>query len=377
MRGLRLCAILVLLGVLSACQSTSILERQSIMVALAYDAKEDKTFQVTGTFIEAEPEAKESSHTISVEAETSKGARRKMNQMLPYTVAVGQTRVILLDRDMFRYKMLNEIEVLSRDPFYGDMINIAIVEGSPGELLKYKYEEYTNIATSLNSLLEHNTKMNWVPSMTLHDFTRSRGINRIDLAIPLIKREEEEVILSSLALIHRDQIVGEATPNEGFFLKTLKGTDTPYLYELNIKKKDMQESGMDRYLLQDSDTVKVVFNVTKSKGKIKLVDKEDLKFNAVVDIDIDIQEVSQRYNFTEPGAINALENQLMIELTKHLQQFLDKLRKVNSDCVGFGEIYRSRVGNSEVVEEKWGDMFPQSSLNGEVTIKVIRTGIIE
>lgn len=377
MRGLRLWVALVLLIVLSACQRTSVIERQSILMALAYDAKENKTFQVTGTYMEAQREAKETSRTISVEADTSKGARRKMNQMLPYEVASGQTRVILLDRGIFRYKMLNEIEVLSRDPFYGDMINIAIVDGSPGDLLKYKYEKYSNIAVSLNNLLEHNTKMNWVPSMTLHDFTRSRGINRLDLAVPLIKKEQEDVTLTSLALLHKDQIVGETKPNEGFFLKTLKGTNTPYLYEINIKKEDMHDSGMDRYLKDGSDEVKVVFNVTKSTGKIKLVDQKDLKFNADVNIDVDIQEVSQRYNFIEKGAIKALEHQLNIELTKELQQFLDKLRKVNSDCVGFGEIYRSRVGNSEVVDEKWGDMFPQSSLKGQVTIKVIRTGIIE
>ncbi|GGH15271.1 Ger(x)C family spore germination protein [Paenibacillus segetis] len=377
MKGLRLYVALVLLVVLSACQSSSVLEQQSIMVAMAYDAQEDKTFQVSGTFIQAQSEEKESSRTISVDAETSKGARRKMNQMLPYNVASGQTRVILLDRDIFRLKMLNEIETLSRDPLYGDMINIAIVDGSPGELLKYKYKQYSNIATSLNSLLDHNTKMNWVPSMTLHDFSRSRGINRIDLAIPVIKKVEEEVILTSLALVHKDQIVGEATPNEGFFLKTLKGTNTPYLYELNIKKEDMHESGMDRYLLDDADTVKIVFNVTKSKGKIKLMDQKALTFNAVVDIDVDIQEVTEHYNFVEPDAIQALEHQIMFELTKQLEHFLDKLRKVNSDCVGFGEVYRSHVGNSEVVEEKWGDMFPQSSLNGKVRIKVIRTGIID
>ncbi|WP_054955313.1 Ger(x)C family spore germination protein [Paenibacillus dakarensis] len=377
MRKVQLSLIIVLLLVLTACHHTSVLERQSIMVALAYEAKENKTFQVTGTFIEAQSGQKEMSRSVSVEADTSKGARLKMNQMLPYEVASGQTRVILLNRGIFQYKMLHEIDVLSRDPFFGDMIKIAIVDGSPGDLLTHPYKNYSNIGTSLNDLLDHNTSVNWVPNMTLHDFTHSTGTNRLDMAIPVIKREEEEITLSSIALIHRNQIVGEATPNEGFFLKTLKGSNTPYLYELKIKKEDTKASGMDQFLEDGANEIKVVFNVTRNKGKIKLVDRKNIKFTAHIDIDVDIQEVSEQYRFNEKGAIEALENQLNIELTNQLQEFLDKLRRLKSDCVGFGEVYRSKVGNSAQVEERWHDEFPESTIKGKVTIQVIRTGIIE
>lgn len=377
MKQFRLCAALCLLVTLCACQRSTVLEDQSIVIALAYEVKENNKFQVTGTFINAQPNAKDTSRTVSVEAETSKGARRMMNQMLPNKLATGQIRVILLDKDIFRLNMIQEIEVLSRDPFFSDMIKIAIVDGSPEELLAYKYENHSNIAVALNELLEHNLKTNWTPSMTLHDFTRSRGLQRSDLAIPVLKKEEDEVTLKGLALLHKDQIVGEATPREGFFIKTLKGADTPYLYQLNIKKEDMHQSGMDRYLLEDTDNVKVVFNVTKSKAKIKLVDPKNLKFKVIVNIDVDVQEVSKRYKFIEPGAIDALEHQITVEITGELQQLLDKLRKINSDCVGFGELYRSRVGNSEYLEEKWAEMFPESSINAQIDIDVIRTGIIE
>lgn len=377
MKSLRLCAALGLLVALCACQRSAVLEDQSILISLGYEVKENNKFQVSGTFINAQPEAKNTSRTISVEADTSKGARQKMNQMLPNKLATGQIRIILLDRDIFRLKMIQEIEVLSRDPFFSDMIKIAIVDGSPQELLEYKYENHSNIAIALNELLEHNLKTNWTPSMTLHDFTRSRGLNRTDLAIPLLKREDDEITLKGLALLHRDEIVSEASPKEGFFIKTLKGANTHYLYEINIKKEDLHHSGMDRYLLQDTDNVRVVFNITRSKGKIKLVDPKNLKFNVSIDIDIDVQEVSKRYKFIERGAIDALEKQINFEITKELQEFLDKLRKVNSDCIGFGEIYRSRVGNSDIIEEKWGDMFPESSIQGHVDIGIIRTGIIE
>lgn len=382
MKRSRVIPFLIVLFLLSGCVKTNILEQQSIVLAIGYDAKDNHDFQVTTSFIQSEQSGESMEHVASVQAQTSKSARRKINAQLPNVLATGQTRVVLLNKSIFELNMLNEIYVLSRDPFFGDMIKIAITEGSAEDLLTHPYEKYKNIGASLNSLLEHNTKLDWVPQLTLHDFTFFRDTHTIELAIPTIKREGEEILITSLTLLHGGKIVGEASPKEGFFLKTLRGKKAPYLYETIIKKENMKESGMDQYFIsefneENTDEVKVVFSIIRNKGKVKLVDKEKKTFDATVDIDINIEEISQVYDFKEQGAIEALEKQLDIEVSKDLQAFLDKIRKVNSDCIGFGEIYRSHSKNSILVNEQWPDMFPSTIIHGHAKIKTIRTGIIE
>lgn len=382
MRRFRIIPFLMVMFLLSGCPKSNILERQSIELAIGYDAKENGNFQVTASFIESEQGSGNTNPVATVEAETSKSARRKINEKLPNEVASGQTRVVLLNKAIFDMNMLNEIYVLSRDPFFGDMIKIAIVEDSVEDLLTHPYERYSNIGSTLNSLLDHNVKLNWVPELTLHDFTFIRDMNTLDLAIPTLKREGEDILISSLTLLHGGKIVGESSPKEGFLLKTLKGKKTPYLYESIIKKDNMKESGMNQYFSnelndENTDEVKVVFSIIRNKGKIKLVDKNTKTFDATVDIDVNIEEISQVYRFKEKGAIEALEKQLDKEVSKDLQTFLDKLRKVNSDCVGFGEIYRSHAKNGKLVDEQWDDMFPNTVINGKAQIKTIRTGIIE
>lgn len=382
MKRLRIMLFLMVMLLLSGCPKTNILEQQSLTLAIGYDAKENHSFQVTATLLESEEHAEDTSHVVTVEAETSKSARRKLNEKLPNEIATGQTRVVLLNKAIFDLKMLNEIYVLSRDPFFGDMIKIAVVDGSTEDLLTHPYEKFKNIGLSLNSLLEHNAKFNWVPELTLHDFTYFRDTNTLDLAIPTIKREGEEILITSLTLLHGGGIVGEASPKEGFFLKTLKGKKTPYLYETIIKKKDMKESGMDQYFQtelndENTDEVKVVFSIIKNEGKIKLVDKKSRTFEAAIDIDINIEEISQVYKFKEKEAIIALEKQLDKEVSKDLQSFLDKIRKVNSDVVGFGELYRSHAKDGNIVDEQWEDIFPNTIINGKAQIDTIRTGIIE
>lgn len=378
MRGLQFVFVLLILFLLPGCLRTNVLERQSIVLALGYDGKKDKNFQVTASFFESARVSKESSRSISVEAATSRSGRMKMDQKLPYELATGQTRVILLDKNIFKFNMVNEIDVLARDPNFGDMISIAIVDGTSQDILTYPYKDFQNIGISLNDILDHNTKLNWVPSMTLHDFTFGRGLSTLELAIPIISRKAEEISLTSLALLHDNQIVGEATPKEGFFLKTLKGTkNTPYLYESEFSKEDLHAKKIDRYVNIVHDEVKIVFQVIKGIGEIKLKDPSKKTFDANIDLNVNIEEVSQPYEFSEPGAIQTLEQLLSEKLTQDLQQFLDKLRNINSDCVGFGEKYRSQTGNSNKIEAEWGEIFPNTTLNGHVNIKIIRTGIIE
>ncbi|WP_160031664.1 Ger(x)C family spore germination protein [Paenibacillus sp. An7] len=382
MKRLRIMFFLIVMLLLSGCPKTKILEQQSLTLAIGYDAKENHSFQVTASLLESEEHAGDTNRVVTVEAETSKSARRKLNEKLPNEIATGQTRVVLLNKAIFDQKMLNEVYVLSRDPFFGDMIKIAIVDGSTEDLLTHPYEKFKNIGMSLNSLLEHNSRFNWVPELTLHDFTYFRDTSTLDIAIPTIKREGEEIVITSLSLLHGGDIVGEASSKEGFFLKTLKGKKTPYLYETIIKKKDMKESGMDQYFHtelndENTDEVKVVFSIIKNKGKVKLVDKESRTFEASLDIDINIEEISQVYKFKENKAILALEKQLGKEVSKDLQSFLDKIRKVNSDVVGFGELYRSHSKDGKVVDEQWGDMFPNIKIHGKAQIDTIRTGIIE
>ncbi|GIP42905.1 hypothetical protein J45TS6_13640 [Paenibacillus sp. J45TS6] len=382
MKHLRILLFLLVMFLLSGCPKANILEQQSLTLAIGYDAKENHSFQVTATLLESEEHAEDTSHIVTVEAETSKSARRKLNEKLPNEIATGQTRVVLLNKAIFDLKMLNEVYVLSRDPFFGDMIKIAIVDGSTEDLLTHPYEKYKNVGMSLNSLLDHNTKFNWVPELTLHDFTYFRDTNTLDLAIPTLKREGEEIVINSLSLLHGGDIVGEASPKEGFFLKALKGKRTPFLYEAIIKKKDMKKSGMDQYFLtefndENTDEVKVVFSIIKNKGKVKLIDEESRTFEASIDMDINIEEISQVYDFKQNKAIIALEKQLDIEVTKDLQSFLDKIRKVNSDIIGFGELYRSHAKDGKFVDEQWEDIFPNTKIHGKAQIDTIRTGIIE
>lgn len=379
MRPKRLLCILLISCLLTGCIEKNILEQLSIMVAVGYDGLDNNKIRVTANFIESQPDAKEHNRTATVDSSTTKAARLRLNEQLPFKIATGQVRTILLDKKMIENKMLNEVDVLSRDPTYGDVIYIALVDGTAEEILSHPYKDIPNVGIFLNSLFDHNMRYSWSPVTTLHEFTRCRDRQTSELVMPIVKLDKDEIKITSLALFDEDRIVGEATPKEAYYIKSLTTGASKFQYESIIKRELVKESALNQYFKQEltKPDVKFVFEIIRSKASIQLVNPETKEFDVNVQMDIDIQEISERYSFDEPGSKDALKEQLDAELTEDLQSLLNRLRKLNADCIGAGEVYRSRVRQSGMTGPEWEKVFPDTKLNANVEIRIVRTGTLE
>lgn len=379
MRLKRLLFILLISCLITGCIEKNILEQLSIMVAVGYDGLDDNKIRVTANFFESQPDAKEHNRTATVDSSTSKAARLRLNEQLPFKVASGQVRTILLNKKMIENKMINEIDVLSRDPTYGDVIYIALVDGTAEELLSHPYKDIPNVGIFLNSLFDHNMRYSWSPVTTLHEFTRCLDRQTSELVMPIVKLDKDEIKITSLALFDQDRLVGEATPKEAYYIKALTTGADKFQYESLIKSDLIKKGPLAPYFKYEltKPEVKFVFEIIRSKASIKLVNPDTMEFNVNVMMDIDIQEISERYLFNEPGSKEELKKQLDAELTKDLQLLLNRLRKINSDCIGVGEVYRSMVRHSGKTGPNWQEEFSNTKLNANVEIRIVRTGTLE
>lgn len=374
-------AILLLscLLLVTGCMETNVLERLSIMVAVGYDAQDDGSIHVTASFIESQPDAKEHNRTGTVKAHTTKGARVRLNQQLPFKVATGQVRTILLNKKMFEKNLLDEVEALSRDPSYGDLIYLAMVDESAEKLMSHQYKDIPNVGIYLNSLFEHNIKYSWCPPTTLHEFTRCRDRQATELVMPIVQMEGDTIKINSLALFNENRIAGEANAKEAYYIKALTSGVKKFQYESAIKKEVIENSPIRPYFkhsLKEPD-VKFVYEVIDSKGNIKLIDREALEFDVNIKMNVDIQEITEHYLFQEPGAMDALKHELEKDLTEDLQNLLNRLRKIHVDCIGVGEKYRSMTPHTDLVGSKWREAFANAKLNARVEIDIVRTGTIQ
>lgn len=372
---------LIAISMLTACMKTNIIEEISIVVALGFDVNKDQTFRVTSSFLESQTEPKlNKERSVSVHTKTSQGAQQLFTQRVGYELAYGQIRVLLLDPKLFEAQKANEIQLLSRDPLYGDMIKIVIADQGAADILEHRYKSIPNIGTYLNNMLDHNTNKSWSPVMTMHEFSKDKSEDLYrEKVIPIMERQGEEIEITGSALLQNSQIVGRASAQESFYIKSLRGEDAEFPYEVFFTKQQLIESGMIHHFPRNENVqdVSLAFKIINSKGHIHVTDLDKLEFKATVNVEIDIQGISEYYNFQDSRAIAALKKQLRSTLTTHLQQVLDKIKQVNSDCVGFSERYRSMIPHSKLQQTNWIELFPTSTLQGDVNIKLIRTGTKE
>ncbi|TVX92026.1 Ger(x)C family spore germination protein [Paenibacillus agilis] len=369
-------SVVIMLVLLSGCFHSNVLERTSISVAVGYDKIGEGKIQTSSVLYGAtSKEGKESSQVITVEGETSKGARLNLNQKLGYKVVSGQIRFIAYEGELARDGILSIVDTLSRDPSYGDMMYLAVTEKPIRDILAYKYPNISNVGNYLTRLIAHNIEDSWVPSCTLHDFRNDFYSAGKEAVLPIVERTNNEVNVTALALFQKDVMVGKIEPEQAVYIKLLLDREQPESLEVK-----MQKDGMAKYVKNvhhPFETIKTALGNLGSKSSIKLISKDELQFDIHIRMNVELQEISEDYDFTEKGAVQQLETELSKQMSIDLLNALNQLKRLKSDAVGFGEVYRSSVRNSRLTKDRWQDMFPKAKFNTKVTVNLIRTGTIE
>lgn len=365
---------LSMLVLFTSCVQTSVLEKLGLTVALGYDASSEGKLTVTSVLTNPEPEAKKKTKIVSCIAGSSKGARICNNRKMSHTLVNGQVRVVVFDDKLSKQGIRDVVENLTRDPFFGDMIFLAISEGPAQEMLNYRYEQISNIGTFLYQLLLQHIKDDWVPSSTVHDYRSAFYSAGRDPVLPVLRKQSNGVEISGLALFQGDKVVGSIGAGEGYLLKLFLGK-TAMLKEIEIDRDKLRPFLHENR--KADDHVRVVISTLSSKKHIRLLSISPLKFQVNLRINADLQEITDEYDLSQPQASKLLQQKTGEALTKELDHFIKKLQKINSDAIGFGEAYRSSVRHSGLTADKWKKMFPNAIIQPQVEVNIVRTGTIE
>ncbi|MCG7407296.1 Ger(x)C family spore germination protein [Paenibacillus sp. ACRRX] len=359
----------------TGCVRTSVLERLSLGVAVGYDRLPDNKMSVTTVTLASVPEAKEKRQVVSVEALTSKGARMAMNQQMARLLVSGQIRVILYNDKLAKEGVIDIADTLSRDPSYGDMIYLVVSDMSTRELLSFDYAEYPNIGLYLYGMIDQNVRNEWVPSCTVHEFRRDYYSIGKQPVLPIVARQNGKILIKSLALFRGGKMVGEATREQGSYLKLLLRERQPSQFEVV-----MPMDGMRKFIKKGEtvhNKVNAVISNLSSSSSLKLVSSSPLTFKVRIKMKAELQEISENYDFTDKEAIGNLQAELSKNMSAKLMEALNHFQKLDADVVGFGEVYRSSIRNSKLNPEVWQKLFTNARFDAQVEVNLIRTGTIE
>ncbi|WP_195576610.1 Ger(x)C family spore germination protein [Paenibacillus sp. 1001270B_150601_E10] len=369
---LLLCCSLILSGCFN---SQVILENLSISVAYGFDKKSNDEMLITTVLLSALPQATETSQVITVSAKSSKEARNKMNMEVSRQLVSGQIRSILFDRALAKDGIMNNADTLSRDPSFGDMVYLVVSDDATRDLLHYKYKHFPNIGIYIGEMIEQNLDRGWIMPCTIHDFRKRFYDSGIDPVLPIVERKEELVNLKGSAIFQNDKMVGEVSNIETAYMSMLSNHHNPQTLQFNLIKDGMAK--FIKFSEKNTNEIHVDIRNLITLSTIELVSEKDLQFQVKVYLKSELQEISEDYDFLAPGAITTLENEICKQMEKELQTLINKLQKMRSDPIGFGEVYRSSIRHSGLTKEQWHDRFPKAKIQIKTKVNLVRTGTIE
>jgi len=374
MKRLRFYLILIfLLNILVGCAEPKILDRIGLVTLVGYDVGTKEKMSTTSAIREVNPEAQSNVEVITTENETSKGNRMKTNRKLSKKIMVGQMRVVLFGEELAKDDIHLYIDALLENASVSKGLYLAVVEEQVAPFLEYEYQNIEDIGQHIFRLLEQNIDQENMISSTLHETAHDLYTSGEDIFLPILKREEELVELSGIALFKDSKMVSKLPPEDTFYVSLIGEQIKSGTFETILQKEDVSNN----LTKSNTEHIPVAFDAISTKKELKLVNSSTPEFDLSVKINARITEIHPDINLGDPKNVAILEKAINKNLKREILRVIKHCQEVESDVFGFGEKYRSSVRGSNLTKEKWHELYKDMTVNVKVDFSILRSGVFE
>jgi len=365
--------LLLLCVSLVGCAETKLLERVGLVTLIGYDRGKEESVETTAVVRQVGTELQSKVAIISAENETSQGTRAKVNRRAAEKIMNGQMRGVLFGSEIAEDGIGHYIDTLLKNPSVSGAVIMTVVEGETRPLLEYQYPDIDDIGEHVYKLLDQNIESEQVVSSSLHKIAHDYYSAGIDIAMPIIKRDEELIEVSGIALFRKDKMIGKIPVEDSFYVKLSRDDYNAGTLEIKIKGDNLPSS-----LIKDSpDEINLVFDPIKTHRDVTLVNPTTPEFDLHLNVQARLLEIKPNINIGESGNLEEIEKEISKKLSSEISRVIAYCQKIGSDVFGYGEIYRSSVRHSEMTEEKWHELYKEMKVNVSVDFTLIRSGVFE
>ena len=355
-----------------------ILERQGISTIIGYDLLDDGTYLGTISLLQFDRKEKKTSETISAVGTTSKQIRQILEQKTSHDITSGQLRTLLFNKDMTETKGISTfLDTMQRDTSIGSLIFLAITDNAEDIIKNRNYEEYPEMGSYIYQLLDKQERKEMLINSNLHDFFSTLYEIGIDPTLPIISNKEGVApYINSVALFKNDKMVGSISLKKTMFIK-LFTHHKAFLGDitLNIPVETFKQKGISLAEKPKEDKFNITIHPIKHRGSIELSTEDEVKLNAT--ISVSTIEGHPAVTLKNKESIKKLEQLLGEELNKEFGDFLEELRKLNSDPIGIGRKIKSLRKYSKLNDKDLREKYSTLKLKSTIKVEIKRTGAVD
>lgn len=353
------CLFLILL--LSGCTflPTNIVNEIDMSQGVGYDLAGKKNIKGTIVFPIFKRDKTSSTEVRTAIGESSKEIRSILTNETRYPLVSGQLRVALYGKKIAKKGINDFVDTLHRDPAIGSLVQMAIVDGDANELFKMKKYKNENVSIHVQELLEQNMKNGILPLTDLQSFLFQLFQIGQDPYLPLIKKENDNIRITGMALFKDDQFVTSIPRDDLFIFKTLI---------------DINKTGLRQFILENRDKVVLENLNSKAKYKVKIVHGRP-EFTIHLKLKTKLQEFAPSVKKRQSFDKNKYQNQIEKEIEKSALNMVSQFMGHQVDPLGLGAKYKEHFRRFN--EKQWKSYYPNVKVHVNADVEILQTGSID
>lgn len=352
-----ICCIYLLVG----CVQTETIENLQIAEGIGYDSADKKKYELTldVAIFSTGKDKKVTNTTLSDVNFTGYGAARSAQNESPKPVTVGKVLVAVYGEELAKKGVIKILDGLKRHPSIGRMVDFCVIEGNAKELLEGTYAFEETPSRYLKNLLEHHKTGN-LPSTNYHEFMYNYSSKGQDPFMVLVKKQNDKIKLSGLALFKEDKYIDAIRGDKLFLFKMLYEHIDYGTYEASFPEEDT-------YIALETIKSKVDYQIKKgmTSPEIEITVKAKAFINEVIS-DIKLQNAADE---------RKLEKMIEAHLKESSLQMIKDFQEKGIDPLGFGDRVRSQTRGWKA--DKWRELYPDASVDVKIKFDIIEKGITE
>lgn len=366
---------------ISGCIQQKNLEKLGLITAEGYDLDKGSNIKGTAVIQKFDPMMQNVTRVITEVAKTSKGLRQQENLQTSHKLVSGQLRIVVYSKTLAKKGIIQLVDTLNRDPTIGNMVYLTISDKDASDILtKNNVEKSINLGTYLYNLIKQNVEGEQLISPTLQEFNHNFYDVGKDPILPILKLSHGDIVISGMGLFKNDRLIDELETNKLFYLKILvdqyKAGSQEMAFNLKKFSKFIIKSAGHRQKELHNKMYITIDNI-RSKHKIKLVNKQNLRFNIEVKLQSRILEMTEPLDVGNPAAIKLIEKEMSKAIKKDIEHLLSRLQDKGVDPIGFGNEYKAHLRGKKLTKKMWREKFKDATFNVQVKNEIVRTGVID
>jgi Ger(x)C family germination protein len=286
--------------------------------------------------------------------------QKRLNQELFF----GHVRILVVSEEVAREGVREIIDFFRRDPQVRRQMGFVITHDHAKDALKV----FTNLeqvpAVYLMSIIESGGRRDFLPEISLGDFTVCLSTPFLDPMTYYSKIGDSDFSWNGLALFHKDKLVGTITERETWLLMHLtnQGSGGNILIQLKDHEKNKNNT-----LIINPGTVKTKTKLNVSDGHVKA------RYD--VALEVDIRENNTTYQLSNLKQLQEVSDLIAEQLEREAKQLVHKLQKeYGVDALQLG-LKLKAYHHKEWKKMVWEEIFPNAHIDIHYDVKIRRTGL--